>query len=228
MNPIHESGHGEIARDESRREDCFLCRPSAQLLAHIGEECFTMAGLGPLSDGYALIAEFRHGLSGPHEDPKAAGRLARYTESVQKILAVHYGSCVLAEHGKMPICHPNWPQGSHCFHRHFLLIPGAPDPLPELSNYFTANGERFTSLFEALSYAATFPNYLLGSSQPGEYTIFPAGEGLPRQFARGVVAESLGQPDLASWRTYPNAEWTARNAVVLRRLLSGQVPLENT
>lgn len=210
----------QFADKESRREDCFLCCPSAPLLAHVGEECYTMAGLGPLSDGYALIATYQHGpIENLHYETQLR-TLAEYSEKVQKILAVEFGSCVLAEHGKMSVCNPNRPAGSHCFHPHFLLFPGAPDPLPEFNDYFCSQGNHFESLSEALHWAIALPNYLLSSSRPGEYVVFPAPDGLPRQFARGIVADALGHPDLASWQTYPNGEWAIRNAARLRLLLT--------
>lgn len=208
-----------LALEESRRDDCFLCRPASHLIAHVGERCYTLAGLGPLSDGYAVVATDQHGpLEGAHS---AALRTAwgRYSEWVQRVLEAEFGSCVLCEHGKMSICNPNRPAGSHCFHPHFLLFPGAPDPLPEFRDHFRCKGEFFSALPDALRSASGHASYLLGSPRPGEYFVFPAHDGLPRQFARATIADSLGTPDLASWQTHPGGEWAVRNAEILRRLL---------
>ena len=220
MSLIQNTELSQYEHDESHREDCFLCHPSAQLLAYAGKECYTMAGLGPPCDCYALIATYQHGPIPAPGDPAQLETIAEYAEITQRILSENFGSCVLAEHGKMPVCNPNRPIGSHCFHPHFLLFPGAPDPLPEFEDYFSSKGDRFETLRDALRHAVTLPGYLLGSSRPGQYTIFPTENGLPRQFARMVVADSLGHPDLASWQAHPNGEWAIRNAEVLRRLLT--------
>ena len=220
MNLIKKPGLSPHESEESQREDCFLCRPSAQLLAHIGKECYMMAGLGPLCDCYALVATYQHGPMLAPDNPMALGTIAEYSEITQRILGDTFGSCVLAEHGKMPVCNPNRPTGSHCFHPHFLFFPGVPDPLPEFEDYFQSKGSRFKSLTDALLHAATLPSYFLGSSQPGQYSVFTTENCLPRQFARMVIADSVGHPDLASWQTHPNVEWTTRNAKELRRLLT--------
>lgn len=204
---------------ESQRVDCFLCRPAEQLLAHVGSGYYTMAGLGPLSDGYAIIARDIHGAIDEQIDSFQFEEFAKYAERIQSVLSAQFGTCVLTEHGKMPLCQPNGMANSHCYHTHFLLFPGVPDPLHEFSDYFGVDGERFESLFDALKVAAKYPNYLLVSARTGEYFVFSADHGLPRQFARVVVAETLDNPDLASWRTYPNGEWALRNALLLRKLL---------
>lgn len=219
MNGTQESGFPSFTCDESLRDDCFLCRPSAQLLAHVGEECYTMAGLGPLCDGYAIIATYSHGsIEHPHS-PNLMDKLAEYAECVQRVLSDEFGSCVLAEHGKMPICKPNRQSDTHCFHPHFLLFPGASNPLKDFREYFRSQGNCFRSLAEALRYAASLPNYLLASSKSSEYVVFQTADGLPRQFARAIVADALGKGHLASWQTHPNQEWAARNAANLRRFL---------
>lgn len=211
-----------FAFDECRRQDCFLCRPASHLLAHIGDGCYTLAGVGPLSDGYAVVATDQHG---PLEGAYGSALLTRwgqYSEWVQRALEAKFGTCVLAEHGKMSICNPNRPAGSHCFHPHFLLFPGAPDPLQEFRDHFRFNGEFFSTLPNALHRAFGLSNYLLVSPRPGEYFVFPAPGGLPRQFARAIIADSLGVPDLASWQSHPGGDWAMRNAEILRRLLNKQ------
>ncbi|OGS78586.1 MAG: hypothetical protein A2Z94_06385 [Gallionellales bacterium GWA2_55_18] len=204
---------------ESQRTDCFLCRPAAQLVAHVDSEQYTMAGLGPLADGYAIIATNTHSSDKEENTQLLSESFAKYSESVQAILATQFGSCVLTEHGKMPLCLPDAQSETHCFHKHLLLFPGVPDPCAEFYDYFDAEGEHFVSLFEALKFAAKLPRYLLVSSRVGEYLIF-ATQDLPRQFARVIVAELLDQPDLASWRTHPNGDWALQNATFLRQLLA--------
>lgn len=202
--------------EEVARTDCFLCRPAGKLLANVGQQFLTMAGLGPLTDCYAIVATLSHESKGQEAPPSLTRDLANYASSVQQILAHKFGSCVLTEHGKLPLCNAG---GSHCFHPHFLLFPGVADPLNRFSEYFGFPGEKFGTLFEALSFAATLSNYLLVSARSNDYTVFQADQGLPRQFARLIIAEHLDTPDLASWQTFPNADWSIRNAELLRAVL---------
>lgn len=204
---------------ESQRTDCFLCHPAEQLVCHVGENLYTMAGLGPLVDGYAIIAAKMHSSDNGEDDPLLFESLAQYSESVQSILAAEFGTCILTEHGKMPLCIPCDQAGSHCFHKHFLLFPGAPDPQAEFCDYLDSEGKRFESLLEALRFAAELPSYLLVSSRAGEYYVFTS-QHLPQQFARGIIADLLNQPGLASWRAYPNGTLALQNAVFLRQLLA--------
>lgn len=204
-----------LEQEEVARTDCFLCRPAGKLLVDVGLEYFTMAGLGPLSDGYAIVATMTH----PDEEdnpPDPSPELAEYAASVHEALVGHFGSCVMTEHGRMPMCQTI---GSHCFHQHFLFFPGVPDPLKSFRKYFEFEGISFDTLSDALTFASTLSsNYLLVSANCNQYWIFPAADGLPRQFSRVIIAEHVGSPDLASWQTYPNAEWSIKNAEVLRKI----------
>lgn len=209
-------------REEVDRKDCFLCHPAGKLLAHVGRNYFTMAGLGPFTDGYAVVATLSHGTIEQAVPPSLTQDLAEYAMAIQERLTTHYGSCILTEHGKMPICNAS---GSHCYHPHFLLFPGVSDPTKKVRDYFGCPGEQFQTLHQALSFASTIENYLLVSASTIEYLVFPVENGLPRQFARLIVAEDLALPDLASWQTYPDAAWAIKNAEYLRHLF-GNTPLE--
>jgi hypothetical protein len=77
----------------------------------------------------------------------------------------------------------------------------------------------FKTLLGALEHGSKQGQYILAGPNGGPYSVYlPSGD-LPRQFARALLAEQLGQPDLASWRTVPNVDQTVQNAVALRKLL---------
>jgi hypothetical protein len=178
---------------EIQRTDCFLCQPAKQLVAHMGTDHYTMDGLGPLTDAYAIVATNEHGTGEEKDNHFRSPETARYAEKIQAMLATQFGTCVLTEHGKMPVCLPNTAADTHCFHPHFLLFPGAPYPLTECRDFFETNGDHFESLIDALQAASALQFYFLVSSRPGEYYIFDA-DGLPQQYARGIVAELLDRP----------------------------------
>lgn len=207
---------------ESARDDCFLCRPNAALLAAVGEDGYAVAGLGPLSDGYAVIATHDHLLGLAEADARLRTAYASYAQHVARVLAKNYGNCFLVEHGNMAVCGVSEKGRAHCFHPHFLLIPGKPVSLDSFVEYFGGRFERFPELIDAVNYGAERGQYVLAGDAAGPFYVFlPDGE-LPRQFARGLVADQLGVPELASWRDEPSIQWVLRNARRLRGILADE------
>jgi len=122
----------------------------------------------------------------------------------------------------MPICNVNLDAHaqSHCYHPHFLVFPAAFDPMRSFREYFGGPGRSFSSLYEALVYGIGQKHYILVSPRIGQFEVYLPVDGLPRQFARGLVAECLGTEELADWRMKPNFEWSLKNAALLREVIS--------
>ncbi len=214
-----------LEQHEFERTDCFLCRPLSTLLVQVSTDAYTMAGLGPLCDGYAITSAIDHIEGLKSLDKSALKRYAEYAESVQRTLAQKFGNCVLTEHGNMPICnvHSDAHAQSHCYHPHFLMFPAKFDPMKSFWEYFCGPGRGFASLYEALVYGVSQKHYILVSPRIGRFEVFVPVDGLPRQLARGLVAESLGTEKLADWRSRPNFDWSLKNAALLREILPGFV-----
>lgn len=205
---------------EAMRQDCFLCRPKATLLVDVGPVGYALAGLGPLADGYTVVATHDH-VQGLAAVPDGTRRLyADYTMTIATRLSRRYGSCFIIEHGNMAICGMDDSAGrAHCLHPHFLLVPDRRCSVDPFSEYFGSDHRSFGSLAAAVHYGAARGQYVLAGEISGTFHVFlPNGE-LPRQFARALVAERLELVDRASWRDTPDPDWTARNAHAIRELL---------
>ncbi len=208
-------------QDEATRTDCFLCRPNAALLSNVSEAGYTVAGLGPLADGYAVVATHDHIEGLAEANAQLRRQYSEYATSVAERLSTEFGECFLVEHGNMAVCGIAEEGRAHCFHPHFLLIPSAELSTSPFVDYFGHDGCKFQSLIDAVNYGADRGQYLLAGKITGPFHVFlPNGE-LPRQFARALVAEQLGASGRASWRDMPDLQWTANNAAALRRVLKG-------
>jgi hypothetical protein len=79
--------------------------------------------------------------------------------------------------------------------------------VPDIRNAaeeYMGRARQFSTLDHAVRYGAKLDQYLLISPDASETSIFvPSAEGLPRQFARLLVAEAVGREDASSWRDHP-------------------------
>jgi len=167
-----------------------------------------MLGLGPITEGYSLIATAQHVRSLIDLTAEQAAELVSFTEEVRTQLRQFYGPVVVAEHGRVPPCEVDEESGAreqHCFHAHRLVFPVETD--------LTA------AMRSAALTVQEFPDFLTcwrEFSWPDEYLYFERADGtcaiasapLPvaRQFFRTRIAEVLGRPEFASWRLHPRLE----------------------
>lgn len=189
---------------EISRTDCFLCAPNEQFVFHREGECYAMTGIGPIVPGYSVVATQTHAHSLSQLKSHALSEYLQYTTKIRNALSAEYGSCLLTEHGKMPICRSAVSTDSHCFHPHFLLFPNSPDVVEratsQIKDYVLTD-----NFYDAIEIGCRADQYLLVSPSEGHYIIFMP-ESLPNQYARLLVAEGVGNIELASWRDYPNTD----------------------
>lgn len=209
----------EELTQECHREDCFLCRPNAALLTNVGDAGYTVAGLGPLADGYAVVATHDHLRGLAEADTELRSAYSSYAQRVADRLSRHYGGCLVVEHGNMAVCGVSEEGRAHCFHPHFLMIPTPNADFGPFLDYFSTSTV-FSNLELAVGFGADRGQYVLVGASQGPFHVFlPDGE-VPRQFARALVAEQLNVSHLASWKAVPDLYSTRRNAQVLRKVLS--------
>lgn len=215
------TGNATDATEEASRNDCFLCRPKAGLLVDVSSAGYAIAGLGPLADGYTVVATHNHVRGLAAMPAESRGQYADYTMKIASRLSQRYGGCFIVEHGNMAVCGVEDLNGrAHCLHPHFLLVPDRRCSVDPFVEYFGAEHSSFVSLVEAVQYGADRGQYVLAGDVSGLFHVFsPNGGTLPRQFARALVAEQLGIVDRASWRDTPDPDWTVRNAHAVRGLL---------
>lgn len=189
------------------------------MLVDVAAKFFTIAGIGPLTPGYAIVATIEH--LDQIRDADTIAQFSAYANKIRQALVDQFGSCLLTEHGHSPLCTLADTQNVHCFHPHFLLFPGAPSIVNSADEYFSGKGTTFSSLDAALAFGVNLPQYLLISESTSSFKVYPVVEGLPRQFARGLVAEQQGNEELASWRAHPGFDMAEKNANQIKALLRG-------
>ena len=196
--------------------NCFLCSPDEALVYTRTAAGTALCGLGPIVKDYSVVGTSLHVRSAADALMSGIDVFLSFAEEIRAFLIAQNGSCLLTEHGRVPVCAGGaGAHESHCFHAHFLLFPSAPDVMDEVAkqceSFSTAN-----SLIDALDSASDLPDYFLISPDPDSYRVLRSQGRLPRQFARHMVASALGLPELADWRLHAGYSNAKQNAAVLR------------
>ncbi|MER9672718.1 hypothetical protein [Mesorhizobium sp. M0208] len=185
-----------------RDPDCFLCNPDPKLLVENHGPVFSMVGLGPITNTYAMIVARGHSKSFADfvlENPEAELSI----NSLRARLELMRGTLLLTEHGRVPVCRDNGDQhDTHCFHAHALLFGTSYAMIDDVRSFYT-NESSFGTLGAALEFARYASNYLLISGRPGIYSVLTEQLNAPRQLTRTLVALKCGTPYLADWRRHP-------------------------
>ena len=197
---------------------CFLCDPPEDLLYKTSPTAFALCGLGPLTSSYSLVATRRHIPSCADAVPRAPA-FATFLIRVRRMLTELHGSCLVTEHGRLPVCVDTMTSDRHCYHAHFLLFPGAPTVIDTAARYF-ASVVIADSLNTALRIARTRKEYFLLSPTPQQFFVMSQHKTLPRQFARLLVATATGFPEGADWRRHPDRPRAVAMAKQLRDFCS--------
>jgi diadenosine tetraphosphate (Ap4A) HIT family hydrolase len=200
-------------------ENCFLCELPSDLVISETQHFAVLAGLGPIVNGYCLLAAKTHTRSMADVPQDLRSERSQFLLTLRSSLIKLFGSCLVTEHGRMAVCSDDIEHDSHCFHAHFLLFPGAPDIIHTAATYFL-NNRSFGEIDDALAYAATFDEYFLASSSKDEHFVFSGPLNMPRQLARILVAAKLGRLDTADWKVSPRREEAIQIAAELRSGLS--------
>ena len=199
--------------------NCFLCSPDEALVYSRTAVGTALCGLGPIVKNYSVVGTSLHVRSAADALMSGTDAFLSFAEEIRAFLITQHGSCLLTEHGRVPVCATVLGEHeSHCFHAHFLLFPSGPDVMGQVAKrcelFSTAN-----SLTNALSSVGDLPEYFLISPSPQNHRVFRSMGRLPRQFARHLVATELGFPELADWRSHAGCSNAKQAAVALRESL---------
>ncbi len=206
-----------------RGHHCFLCDPPLDLIFFQRADFFALAGLGPVIDGYSLVAATEHIKSMADVPAQLGAKRDALVRTLRDRLSHKYGRCLVTEHGRMAVCADNdTDHETHCFHAHFLMFPGAEDVSEIASTYF-ANVESFPELGPAMAHAAMCEEYVLISPTPKRFSIFSKPLNIPRQLARFLVADNVNALHLANWKDHPNRERAEAIASDLRSLFGTEL-----
>lgn len=202
--------------DYNSASECFLCQPESDLVYHGVAEGFALCGLGPVVDGYSVVATREHIRSTADLTDEPGQKFQNFAVDVRSRLIEKFGSCLMTEHGRLPLCADySGTSEPHCYHAHFLLFPSVID-LEQRARSFFRKTDEFVSLGDALKFAGLAQEYYLFSTTPARFLIMTRPGRIIRQFSRFLVADSLGQPELADWRRHSNRSQASAMAQILR------------
>lgn len=201
--------------DPVGQQQCFLCNPPNDLVYASSEHGIALCGLGPLSDGYSVVASREHVGSVADLSPRCPEFL-QFANHVRSFLSSEFGSCIVTEHGRVPVCvDVSGTSDAHCFHAHLLFFAGVPDITAAAVPYF-AKKQQYGTLEEAAAAAKDNSEYFLVSGSPARASVLTRPGRLIRQFARVLVADAIGKPELTNWRTRPQRHQAVAEAARLR------------
>ena len=195
---------------------CFLCNPDRALVYAESPAGIAVAGLGPLVEGYSVVASPDHTRSLADLPPSRREAFLSFLERIRDTLSSRWSTCLLTEHGRSPLCDLIFGRSDrHCYHAHCLLFPGAPTIQDELPHTFD-RVDSFASMQDALAFASSAPEYFLVSPSSDLFQVCQEPFERSSQLARHLVAAKLSKPELASWKDHPQHSEASRNAAFLR------------
>jgi hypothetical protein len=176
-----------------------------------------MLGLGPVVEGYSLLATTAHTKSMLDLSEGEVQELIDFTQQTKSLLSKHYGDSIITEHGRVAPCVDTNRdrQQAHCFHAHRLIFPTSLDLSEAISNYGLEVQEysNFTDGWRQFSWPG---EYLYFERVDGSCLIAAAPMRTVRQFFRHKVAELMGRPEMGDWTEHPQLKVVE----AARRLLS--------
>jgi diadenosine tetraphosphate (Ap4A) HIT family hydrolase len=202
---------------ESAASTCFLCEPASELVYLDNGGFYAMAGLGPIVDGYSVVATREHVPSTLDLSPGQVARLGGFIKAVRAELEPQFGAVTFTEHGRVAACvyADSVAHEAHCMHAHRLAFPGVPG-LDLAAVAPRLDVSRHPSFAVASADATIVGQYLLVEEPDGSCQLASVNGPLPRQFLRAAVAAQIGARDLADWRSQPGLERIVASIEALR------------
>lgn len=164
---------------------------------------FAMLGLGPLSEGYSVIATKEHAPSMLDLDSEGAEELVDFTRTVRARQTMFgYEPGAITEHGRVATCVHAVTEAHepHCLHAHRLLFPA--EPTVDL-RLVASDVQAFPDSLAAFHGFDWPGQYLYSEAADGSCSLAKAPRRLPRQLLRRLVAHRRGIDQAADWRAHP-------------------------
>lgn len=184
-----------------------MCEPDQGLAYAQSDSFFAMLGLGPIGEGYSLIATRQHVPSMMDLSRSKARELQEFTEQVRARLRPEFGECVITEHGRVAACLEAATSAyePHCLHAHRLLFPGLAD-IGEAAVAYRFEWRSYSDFSDAHARFDWPRQYLYAEQADGACQVAPASGPVPRRFFRTLVAALKGTPEAVDWRSQPRLE----------------------
>lgn len=203
---------------------CFLCSPDRELVYHEDSRGIALCGLGPIVPGYSVVAPSQHLHSAADSVRVGDDGFLDLATDIRARLIERFGSCLLTEHGRIPVCTESTHRPDpHCFHAHFLLFPGVPAVEHTARAYF-GRVATATDMREALQMVDDDEGYFFLSPNLSRFLVLTPPVLFIRQFSRLLVADAIGKAGLADWRKHPQLDRAKAMAAQLADQLFGSRP----
>jgi len=183
-------------------EDCFLCEPENWRVLYAGKHLRLIAGLGPLTSGYVLLAPAEHIRTTVDQPADVYFEFGAVQELLLAAFQHQYGSGYTAyEHGRLGSCRLAEHTGAHgsfCFHSHRVFIPI--DVRLELAPHFQESIKLDDRSGLRSWSGAPYVYYEHGvNAQPSEIFIFSDAPTLPSQFMRKQIGSAIRRAESWDW-----------------------------
>jgi len=176
------------------------------------EHFVVFVGMGPLPEGYLLLAPRAHHISYAQVPVEWYPEFLVLKSQVTEMLSSVYTTPIFFEHGPASVSK----RGGCCIeHAHMHAAPVQVDLLQSISNHF--QGRRLYSFYELKDLGEQKQPYLFYENVKGERFIFVVPPRIPSQFLRRLLAGELGIPDEWDWALFPRRQAMIETA---RKLLS--------
>lgn len=195
---------------------CFLCYPGQKLVYKSSQNFYAMLGLGPVLEGYTVVASFAHLTSMLDLTEELAEERCIFVLEMRRVLNKIYGPCIITEHGRVPASNYYDPthydptdyydsteSNKHHYHAHSLVFPIDLDLTPSLHEEFSGCVSAYDSFHDARQYAEMGVEYLYYEKPNGSCLLVVPKSGFRRRYFRHLVAEQFGCPQIEDWHEYP-------------------------
>jgi hypothetical protein len=181
-------------------------------------------GLGPLTEGYALLLSRLHYSCCADLPESQAVEFENLVRIVRQAQINLYGKSLIFEHGRSGACLPPGNGEDLCYHAHLHLLPAAVNLADSISGDFPV--ATFDSWQEVRSrYALTGRPYLL--AEKGRRIVYAeTPDKIVSRYLRRIAAAALGKQELEDWVAFPSYSVVRagrdKMAVELNRLIKAR------
>jgi diadenosine tetraphosphate (Ap4A) HIT family hydrolase len=188
--------------NENKIFGCVFCEPEEHLIVEETKNFFVLKDPFPLTDGHIMITTKEHyGCAG--EIPQ------EWLEELNSLCSLYsyktrdaYGSVSLYEHGRAGVCHAydaDEADPNSCNHFHLHLLPFEHNLRSKLKETYK---ETIIADFQQLSDEFyRLGNYIFYRNSYGDSHFYAVeNKAVPPHLMRTLIAEEIGNPDLADWQ----------------------------
>jgi diadenosine tetraphosphate (Ap4A) HIT family hydrolase len=181
-------------------------------------EVISLAALGPITPGYALVLPRAHHFSIGELPAHLLQEVEFQKQTIVNIIKRKFGSAICFEHGAITTVK----RGGACLdHAHIHIIAGCPG----FRNYVAKEFEEIplVGLSDLVQFVEQGKPYLFIEDLDGLAYAYRVPDQIPSQYLRRVWARATQQPDKWDWAVFPNYELMQATIDVIRSEL-GKTP----